>query len=171
MDSTPFSEPPSTAPIVSVVAEVTNDGEAVGVPKVSVLVGTKGAQAPGLFAQYGDTRKRSPRSALDEGMATAGVDTWNAGGPFSLPPNSQTSAVSPAFRSVEMLLKAWISEPKKLSFESVMMLLFSHPVPTSGSVAASMISCDAAFVMWSRTCATVDPCAHPVGTTANANVW
>src|SRR5262249_40922641 len=136
-----------TALIVSVVADDTNAGGKLGVPNVSVLFGTNGAHEPCWFAQYGATRKLSPRDGSDAGIGIGAVGCWNAGGPVSVPPASRIAAASPAFRSVEMLLNELISVEKKLSCESVTMLLLIQPVPTSGSVAASMISCDAAAVI------------------------
>src|SRR5262245_18282924 len=101
----PLPDPPSTALIEIVVADVTNAGGKLGVPNVSVLFGTNGAHAFCWFAQYGATRKREPSDGSDAGMGMGPVGCWNAGGPVSMPPSSQMSDASPAFRSVEMLLK------------------------------------------------------------------
>ena len=74
IDAMPWPDPPSTAVIAIVVAEETNAGGNVGAPKVSVLLGTNGAQAFCWFDQYGATRKLAPSSGSTLGSEWTALD-------------------------------------------------------------------------------------------------
>ena len=102
--------------------------------------GTNGAHALCWFDQYGATVIWPPTDVSSTSSDSGSVGCWDAGGPAGFVVNSQTSATSPTFRSRLILLNTWTTSEKKFPWRSSMTASLIQPVPTSGSVAASIIS-------------------------------